>query len=1184
MCTFGLSPMAVMAADKTSDEMAAETLNSIGLFLGVGTDPNNPDFALSSAATRIQGLVMLVRLMGAESDALGGGYPMPFIDVPDWGAPYVAYAYAMGWTRGVSETQFNPNQNISATQYLTFVLRALGYSDTAGDFSWDSAWSLTNRIGITSGEFSASNNTLDRGDMAIVSLFALNTPMKGSDQTLVAHLAADGVFEKLAEEGLIKDADVLLAIESGSPGALAGVLAETVAEATAEVKTAQAEEKAAAEKAAADAAAAAAAAAEKAAAEANGNGGGGGSGGGGGGLKPKPQPSVVSVESVHIETTTEVHVTMAELAGTSFTITGPNSSGPNGYRWTGADSGAGVTHDGTKYVLTVTALLENAQYTLTVAQSGKTSYTNTANMKFLADVTITGTVSGGGVVSQYATVSLKVGDITHFSDTTDSGGEYTLAGVPAGAYTFEVILPGYKTFTSNLTAAQMYGTSLTIDVDLEALPSGSSAISGEVTLTGNTIARTVDVQAKIGIDVYAAGTASVGANANATSYTGIIDLPAGTFTLEFSAPGYVTDTLEVTVDGVASATNQDITLEIAELPNGTFTIGPTGTGVQGAANSAMAIETGTSGDEFIKISGKVYLLKDNIIAKSVLATLETGDKFTVDANAITAVEKVTDTEYVMEDGAANLSTVTVTLPGAAVNSAVTLPAAVDEVVNMPRFAVRAPYTAGDLALTARGLTRVVLTADTLNAKLPTASFGGHVKSITDATGAYGVLASTWTVAGSGTDEVTIAHADFIVPNAQPAQLSGVAEPFMTGSPFDVLGEDGKIKITPSDTTPISNQVLTVTGTEIVDITTLFRIPVGGTFTATSATAATYEAPKIPAPALAGVTVSAAAGNYKQTRIAMPALPAGATKFLYQIETDAVPRPHVGADWSAHNGNTLTASTNNLVTVDDGKNIGIVAANASDEVVQFVNVVAAVTPVTIADAAVGDYVKLVNTDTEAVTYVEVEVVGRIPVPSDGTYVFELVKAVEIVEVGSDGEALGGEWTDSNEYDYVLLIDLADGTVAGYYEIDGSGETDASVGTYRFEVIDADEFVEVDTKVPAAGGTQWTGSNADDYVLLIDLITGTVDGYYIIASSGEIEAANGTYRFDRIDADEFVTVTGGAPDAGWTDSDEGDYVLLIDLDDGSVDGYYEIDGDGELSGVSNGPYRFEIVPAAKILVII
>ena len=163
---------------------AANKLFELGLFRGVGTsEDGTPDFALDRAATRAEAVTMLVRLLGQENAALAGTWETPFTDVADWALPYVGYAYANGLTMGTGATTFGSNDPVSTTQYLTFVLRALGY-ESGTDFAWDSAWTLTDELGIMEGYYSAQSGFV-RGDAAMVSVAALDISVKGGDKTLL---------------------------------------------------------------------------------------------------------------------------------------------------------------------------------------------------------------------------------------------------------------------------------------------------------------------------------------------------------------------------------------------------------------------------------------------------------------------------------------------------------------------------------------------------------------------------------------------------------------------------------------------------------------------------------------------------------------------------------------------------------------------------------------------------------------------------------------------------------------------------------------------------------------------------------------------------------------------------------------------------------------------------------------
>jgi len=182
-------------------QLAAETLNGYGLFQGTGTDSaGNPIFALDDQADRAQGVVMLVRLLGAEDEARQANYPHPFTDVPSWASPHVGYAYRNGLTTGISATEFGSQDRITATQYLTFVLRALGYV-SGKDFLWNAAWELSDELNITNGEYSAANNSVIRGGMALISLNTLSATNQNTGNTLFDDLVAAGAIREDGGEG-----------------------------------------------------------------------------------------------------------------------------------------------------------------------------------------------------------------------------------------------------------------------------------------------------------------------------------------------------------------------------------------------------------------------------------------------------------------------------------------------------------------------------------------------------------------------------------------------------------------------------------------------------------------------------------------------------------------------------------------------------------------------------------------------------------------------------------------------------------------------------------------------------------------------------------------------------------------------------------------------------------------------
>lgn len=159
---------------------AANTLYEYGLFKGTGTDTDGrPSFDLDRTLTRNESVSLLVRLLGKESEAQQGSWSIPFTDVATWARPYIGYAYAHKLASGTSATTFNGDAPASVSQYLTIVLRALGYT-SGTDFQWDRAWELSDKIGLTDGRYNASTSNFTRGDAAIISKNALDVYVVGS--------------------------------------------------------------------------------------------------------------------------------------------------------------------------------------------------------------------------------------------------------------------------------------------------------------------------------------------------------------------------------------------------------------------------------------------------------------------------------------------------------------------------------------------------------------------------------------------------------------------------------------------------------------------------------------------------------------------------------------------------------------------------------------------------------------------------------------------------------------------------------------------------------------------------------------------------------------------------------------------------------------------------------------------
>ncbi len=95
-----------LGADGISyDAKKAEVLSQLNILKG-----DEDGFRLDSYPTRIEAVIIMLRLTGSEQTALEKNLHHPFSDVPDWAGAYAGYAYASSITSGVSENEFGTDE------------------------------------------------------------------------------------------------------------------------------------------------------------------------------------------------------------------------------------------------------------------------------------------------------------------------------------------------------------------------------------------------------------------------------------------------------------------------------------------------------------------------------------------------------------------------------------------------------------------------------------------------------------------------------------------------------------------------------------------------------------------------------------------------------------------------------------------------------------------------------------------------------------------------------------------------------------------------------------------------------------------------------------------------------------------------------------------------------------------
>ena len=197
LCTTLLLTVALCVTASASDfDAVAEDLSAIGMFRGTASG-----FELDRAPTRSEAAIMLVRLYGAEDAAKAaykaGEITHPFTDVSQFTSPYVAWLYTNGITNGPTATTFGSSNKCSAQNYVSFLLRALGYKDGT-DFQYADALVFAQEKGFYEpvmfpGDFL-------RDDLAALTYQALAADMADGKTYLLDSLVKSGAIDAKAAQ------------------------------------------------------------------------------------------------------------------------------------------------------------------------------------------------------------------------------------------------------------------------------------------------------------------------------------------------------------------------------------------------------------------------------------------------------------------------------------------------------------------------------------------------------------------------------------------------------------------------------------------------------------------------------------------------------------------------------------------------------------------------------------------------------------------------------------------------------------------------------------------------------------------------------------------------------------------------------------------------------------------------
>lgn len=183
-------------SDAVDYNAMASALKALHLFKG-STTGYGQGFDLEVVPTRLQALIMFIRVLGEEEQALAWTGTTPFTDVQknSQAEKYVGYAYSMGYTNGCSPTQFKPSEAVNASQYTEFILRAMGYSSPANTDLSDTLIRARAAGVLTAGEVEMlQRDRFLRAELAYISYYALEAWLADGTQTLGNLLQEKGVF------------------------------------------------------------------------------------------------------------------------------------------------------------------------------------------------------------------------------------------------------------------------------------------------------------------------------------------------------------------------------------------------------------------------------------------------------------------------------------------------------------------------------------------------------------------------------------------------------------------------------------------------------------------------------------------------------------------------------------------------------------------------------------------------------------------------------------------------------------------------------------------------------------------------------------------------------------------------------------------------------------------------------
>lgn len=175
-------------ADKDDIYLSSgKTLQTLGVLVG-----DNGDLMLKKNLKRQEMVVLISRLYKDEDMAKSFIGKPKFKDIPEndnYYPSFIAWAVDRNLIEGRDKDTFGYNEETTVKEFQTVLLRALGYEEESG--LWNSVSEFSQKLGIMNNLDISPRDSLNRGQMAVMTLNTLKLTKKGSTLTLAEVLGIE---------------------------------------------------------------------------------------------------------------------------------------------------------------------------------------------------------------------------------------------------------------------------------------------------------------------------------------------------------------------------------------------------------------------------------------------------------------------------------------------------------------------------------------------------------------------------------------------------------------------------------------------------------------------------------------------------------------------------------------------------------------------------------------------------------------------------------------------------------------------------------------------------------------------------------------------------------------------------------------------------------------------------------